>query len=81
MAGLNLIAAKRAKIPPLTSRRLEISGVQARSLMKEATWDLNYDLIFSIECLTAECELLTAEELVEGGEAVDDVVATREDPP
>ena len=29
--------------------------------MTETTWEQNYDLIFSIECLTAECELLTAE--------------------
>ena len=29
--------------------------------MTETTWELNYDLIFSIECLMAECELLTAE--------------------
>src|SRR5262249_10304889 len=32
-----------------------------RDLLTEQTWDRNYDLIFSIEYLLAECELLTTE--------------------
>ena len=32
-----------------------------RALLTEETWDCNYDLIFSIEYLMAECELLTAD--------------------
>src|SRR5262249_46766042 len=31
-----------------------------RTLLTEESWDQNYELIFSIECLMAECELLTA---------------------
>jgi hypothetical protein len=32
-----------------------------RSLLSEEAWERNYDLIFSIESLMAECELLTAD--------------------
>src|SRR4029077_13584918 len=31
------------------------------TLLAEENWDTDYDLIFSLECLTAECELLTAD--------------------
>lgn len=59
-AGLNLIAAERAKLSTAYTSALKYLGA-AHLLMSEETWDRNYDLIFSIECLTAECELLTAE--------------------
>jgi PAS domain S-box-containing protein len=60
VAGLNLMAAKRAKISTAYSSALKYLGA-GRSLLTDATWGLNYRLIFSIESLTAECELLTAE--------------------
>ena len=60
VAGLDLIAAKRAKISTAFTSALKYLRA-ARSLLTEATWERNYDLIFSIECLMAECELLTAE--------------------
>ena len=59
-AGLNLVAAKRAKLSTAYGSARKYLGA-GRSLLTETTWDQNYDLIFSIECLTAECELLTAE--------------------
>jgi len=59
LAELNLIAARRAKIStahPSALKYLDAGG----SLLSEQAWERNYDLIFSIESLTAECELLTA---------------------
>jgi len=60
VAGLDLVAAKRAKLSTAYGSALKYLGA-ARSLLTEAAWERNYTLIFSIECLTAECELLTAE--------------------
>ncbi len=60
VAGLNLVAAKRAKVSTAYSAGLKYLEA-GRSLLAETTWELNYELIFAIECLTAECELLTAE--------------------
>jgi PAS domain S-box-containing protein len=60
VAELNLIAAERAKLATAYISTLKYLSA-ARSLMSETDWDLNYDLIFSIDCLAAECELLTAE--------------------
>src|SRR6516162_4002229 len=60
IAELNLIAGKRAKISTayVTALRLLAAG---RALLTEETWDSNYEVIFSIEYLMAECELLTAD--------------------
>jgi PAS domain S-box-containing protein len=59
-AGLNLTAGKRAKAS--TAYASALKYLQAgRSLLSEETWERNYDLIFSIESLMAECELLTVE--------------------
>ena len=59
-AGLNLIAGKRARAS--TAYESALKYLQAgRSLLSEETWERNYDLIFSIESLMAECELLTVE--------------------
>jgi PAS domain S-box-containing protein len=59
-AGLNLTAGKRAKAS--TAYTSALKYLQAgRSLLSEETWERNYDLIFSIESLMAECELLTVE--------------------
>ena len=60
VAGLNLIAARRAKSS--TAYESALKYLEAASVMlTEATWGHNYELIFAIEYLTAECELLTAQ--------------------
>ena len=60
VAELNLIAARRAKTS--TAYASALKYLQAgRALLTEETWDRNYELIFSIEYLMAECELLTAD--------------------
>jgi predicted ATPase/signal transduction histidine kinase len=59
-ADLNLIAGKQAKASAAYVSALKY--LQAgRSLLSEEAWERNYDLIFSIESLIAECELLTAD--------------------
>jgi PAS domain S-box-containing protein len=59
-ADLNLIAGKRAKAS--TAYASALKYLQAgRSLLTDEAWDHNYDLIFPIESLIAECELLTAD--------------------
>ena len=60
VAALNLAAARRAKVSTALVSALKYLEA-GRSLLTEQTWEGNYDLIFSIESLTAECELLTAE--------------------
>jgi predicted ATPase len=60
VAELNLIAGRRAKISTAYASALKYLKA-ARALLTEATWEHNYELIFSIEYLMAECELLTAE--------------------
>jgi PAS domain S-box-containing protein len=59
-AGLNLIAGERAKASTAYASALKYLHA-GRSLLSEEAWEGNYDLIFSIEGLMAECELLTAE--------------------
>jgi PAS domain S-box-containing protein len=59
-AGLNLIAGKRAKASTAYASALKYLHA-GRSLLSEETWESNYELIFSMESLVAECELLTAE--------------------
>jgi PAS domain S-box-containing protein len=60
VAELNLIAGRRAKISTAYDSALKYLRA-GRSLLTEATWQHNYRLIFSIEYLMAECELLTAD--------------------
>jgi predicted ATPase len=60
VAELNFIAGRRAKISTAYSSALKYLAT-GRALLTEDTWNRNYALIFSIEYLTAECELLTAE--------------------
>ena len=60
VAGLDLIAAQRAKASAAYASALKYLEA-GRSLLAETPWELNYDLNFTIECLMAECELLTAE--------------------
>ena len=60
VAKLNLLAGKRAKVS--TAYASTLTYLKAgRSLLRETAWEHNYELIFAIECTTAECELLTAE--------------------
>ena len=56
---MNLIAGRRAKISTAYASALKYLAA-GRALLTEETWDHNYELIFAIEYLTAECELLTA---------------------
>ena len=58
--SLNLIAGKRAKASTAYASALKYLHA-GRSLLSEEAWERNYDLIFSIESLIAECELLTAD--------------------
>jgi predicted ATPase len=60
VADLNLIAGQRAKTSTAYDSALKYLRA-GRCLLTEATWIRNYRLIFSIDYLMAECELLTAE--------------------
>ena len=60
VADLNLIAGRRAKNS--TAYDAALKYLRAGSaLLTEETWTRNYELVFSIEYLMAECELLTAD--------------------
>lgn len=59
IAELNLIAGRRAKASSAYTSALSYL-VAARALLTEESWDRDYDLIFDIECLIAQCEMLTA---------------------
>jgi len=58
LAELNLVAGRRAKLSTAYASALKYLTL-GRELLTDDTWQHNYDLIFSIECLLAECELLT----------------------
>ena len=60
VAALNLVAARRAKVSTAIASALKYLEA-GRSLLMDRTWENNYDLIFSIESVTAECELLVAD--------------------
>jgi predicted ATPase len=60
VAELNLIAARRAKASTAYASALNYLHAGS-SFLTSTTWEQNHELIFSIECLIAECELLTAE--------------------
>src|SRR6201998_1090921 len=60
ISGLNLIAGRRAKTSTAYVSALKYLHA-GRGLLTDETWNRNYDLIFSIEILMAECELLTAD--------------------
>src|ERR1700692_1879683 len=60
VADLNLIAARRAKLSTAYDSALKYLRA-GRALLTEETWQRNYRLIFSIEYLMAECELMTAD--------------------
>jgi len=60
VAELNLIAGKRAKASAAYASALKYLHA-GRSLLRQEAWDDGYDVIFSIESLIAECELMTAD--------------------
>ena len=60
VADLNLVAGRRAKVS--TAYESALKYLRAGSaLLTEETWGRNYELIFPIEYLIAECELLTGQ--------------------
>jgi PAS domain S-box-containing protein len=60
VAELNLIAGKRAKAS--TAYGSALTYLRAGlALLSQELWDRNYVLIFSLEALIAECEILTAD--------------------
>jgi predicted ATPase len=70
VADLNLIAGRRAKTS--TAYESALKYLRAGSaLLTEETWQRNYELVFSIEHLMAECEMLTAEMAVAEDECCD----------
>ena len=62
IADLNLIAGRRAKVSTAYDSALKYLRAGS-ALLTEETWEQNYGLMFSIEYLMAECELLTAEKV------------------
>jgi predicted ATPase len=60
VAELNLVAGRRARNSTAytSAHKLLAAG---RAMLTEASWEEHYELVFSIEYLMAECELLTAE--------------------
>ena len=60
VAEFNLIAARRAKISTAYASALSYLAT-GRTLLVDANWDTDYELILSLEYLTAQCELLTAD--------------------
>ncbi|WP_260854650.1 ATP-binding sensor histidine kinase [Paraburkholderia sp. BCC1884] len=59
VAALNLLAGKRAKASTAYASALTYLAV-GRSLLSDDDWTRNYELIFSLEYLLAECEVLSA---------------------
>jgi PAS domain S-box-containing protein len=60
VADLNLIAGRRAKLSTAYASALKYLRA-GRASLTEGTWERNYTLVFAIEYLMAECELLTTE--------------------
>ena len=59
IAEMNLVAGRRAKMSSAYESALQYLTA-GRALLTEESWHHNYELIFSLELLIAECELLTA---------------------
>ena len=72
VAELNLIAGRRAKLSTAYDSALKYLRA-GRALLAEETWERNYRLIFSIEYLTAECELLTVTVCLAAGDPLAEV--------
>ncbi|WP_321965272.1 AAA family ATPase [Paraburkholderia sp. J7] len=62
IAELNLIAGRRAKVSTAYDSALKYLAA-GHSLLRKESWDSNYTLMFSIQSLMAECELLTGDSL------------------
>lgn len=60
VADLDLTAGRRAKASTAYASALKYLKA-GRDLLTDETWELNYPLIFAVEYLMAECELLTAD--------------------
>jgi len=60
VAHLNLIAGRRATMSTAHASALKYLHA-GRGLLTDDTWHRNYGLVFPIEYLLAECELLTAD--------------------
>jgi len=60
VSELNLIAARRAKLSIAYTSALSYLTT-GRALLTEESWSTDYELVFSLELLMAECELLTAD--------------------
>jgi PAS domain S-box-containing protein len=60
VAELNLVAGRRAKNSTAYASALNYLAA-GRMLLTDESWEHSYELIFSIEYLTAECELMTTE--------------------
>jgi PAS domain S-box-containing protein len=60
IAELNLIAGRRAKASTAHAAALKYLHA-GRALLTDETWERRYDLVFPIEFLLAECELVTAD--------------------
>src|SRR4030095_2496202 len=60
VAELNLIAGRRAKMSTAYASALSYLAA-GRALLPEESWDDRYELVFAIECLMAECEMLTGQ--------------------
>ncbi|MGA7777560.1 MAG: AAA family ATPase [Paraburkholderia sp.] len=60
VAELNLIAGRRAKMSTAYASALKYLHA-GRAMLTDETWNRNYDLVFPIEYLLAECELQTAD--------------------
>jgi PAS domain S-box-containing protein len=61
VAELNLIAARRAKLSIAYASALSYLATGRALLAQDESWNTDYELIFSLEGLIAECELLTAD--------------------
>jgi PAS domain S-box-containing protein len=72
VAELNLIAGRRAKRSTAYDSALKHLR-SGRALLTEETWDRNYPLIFSIEYMIAECELLTVTVCLAAGDPLAEV--------
>jgi PAS domain S-box-containing protein len=72
VAGLNLIAGRRAKLSTAYDSALKYLRA-GRALLAEETWERNYQLIFSIEYLIAECALLTVTVCLAAGDPLAEV--------
>ncbi|MDB4890533.1 MAG: histidine kinase [Gemmatimonadetes bacterium] len=60
VANLHLIAGRRAKTSTAYDSALKYLRAGS-ALLTEETWETNYELVFAIEYLMGECELLTAD--------------------